>query len=255
MLLAALAGACFLGVGTLVGFRLLFLGLRGGGLPEILLGAGLCSLTVVTLPALALSLGLKLGSPELQHGLYAAGLVPVVGFAMCLYAFTARVFHPRSAWAWLAVAGAGVAASLGVVGTFVTRVAAWEQDRVVSAHWSLLIMGCFAAGLAWTGVEAALYRSKLRRRVALGMADPVVSNRFLLWAIGSLAAVAGILTTGASLALGIRVVSHPVPILGIALAGMSLSVCWALAFFPPRRYCEQLRQRARRCELERVPAL
>ena len=36
---------------------------------------------------------------------------------------------------------------------------------------------------AWGGFEALRYFFLLRRRQALGLADPVVTNRFLLWAI------------------------------------------------------------------------
>lgn len=58
------------------------------------------------------------------------------------------------------------------------------------------------------------------------MADPVVCDRFRLWALGNLGAVAGTTVVAISLLLGWRVVKHPVPILGIAGAGLALSLCW-----------------------------
>ena len=237
------AAASFLVVGTVVGIRMLLLARRTRSLPELLLGAGLTSLTAVTLPAMGLSLGAKLGSTSVQAAVFGLGLVPVVGFAMCLYAFTARVFRPGRPWASGAIWMAGAAAGIGVAGTISARVAAWDADKVVGAEWSVLLIGTFLVGMTWTGVESLLYYVRLRRRLALGMIDPVVCERFLLWAIGNLGAVAGTAVVVASLCVGWRVVSHPVPILGIAAAGLTLSASWYLAFLPPAAYLKRIRLR------------
>jgi hypothetical protein len=39
------------------------------------------------------------------------------------------------------------------------------------------------AGLVWMAVEAFRYRGLLKRRLRLGLADPLVANRFLLWGV------------------------------------------------------------------------
>lgn len=243
-ILALAAGASFLVVGTLVGVRLLLLAHRTRSLPELLLGAGLSSLTFVTLPLIAVSLGARLGDTTLQTALFATGLVPVIGFAMCLHAFTARVFRPGRLWATAAVVLSGVVASIGTVGTVAGRLSAWEADRVVALQWTALMVAPFLAGMAWTGIESIVYHRRLRRRLALGLADPVVCNRFALWAIGNLGAVVGLSVMLASMFVGWRVVEHPLPILGIAFAGLALSGSWSLAFLPPAAYLRRLRERA-----------
>jgi len=243
-IIALVAGASFVVVGTLVGVRMLLLARRTRDVPELLLGAGLTSLTFVTIPAIGLSLGARVGSTAFQTTLFGVGLVPVAGFAMCLYAFTARVFRPDAAWARASIWAAGILSGVGIAGTISARVSAWEVDGVVGAHWTAWLVAPFLLAMAWTGIESLLYASRLRRRLALGLADPVVCNRFLLWAIGNLTAVAGTVLIPISLALGWRVVSHPVPMLGIAIAGLALSASWSLAFMPPVGYLRWIRERS-----------
>ena len=243
-IVALAAGLSFLVVGTLVGLRMLRLARRTRSLPELLLGGGLTSLTVVTLPAVALSLGVRVGSEFFQTALYALALVPVVGFAMCLHAFTARVFRPDHRWASVCTGLAGAACAIGAAGNVLARSAALGVDGVVGPYWAALIVAPFITGMAWTGVESLLCHMRLRRRLVLGLADPVVCDRFRLWAIGNLAAVVGVGVVGVSLFLGWRVVNHPVPMLGLALAGLLLSGSWYLAFLPPRAYLERIRAHA-----------
>lgn len=244
LVVAIAAGLGFLVVGTAVGVRMLRLARRTGSLPERLLGAGLCSLTFVTLPCIFLGLGLRVGPLWLQQGLYVAGLVPVVGFAMCIYGFTACVFRSGSRLARALVVASGGLSALGVAGTAWSRIAVWEADRVVGGPWNPILIGTFALGLLWTGAESLRYHRMLRRRLRLGLVDPVVCNRFGLWALGNLVAVAGVLVILASLEIGWRVVTHPVPILGITGAGLALAGSWYLAFLPPEAYLRRVRVRA-----------
>lgn len=243
MLLAVLAGASFLFVGTIVGVRMLLLACRTREAPEALLGAGLCALTFVTIPCITLGFGFRLGPVWLEKLLFAVGLVPMIGFAAALHAFTARVFRPRSRAAWGLVIAATLAAGIGTAGTVLSRFAAWDVDRVVSVHWTVMLVGSFVFGLAWSGIESLRYHRKLRRRLGLGLVDPVVCDRFFLWGFGGVAAVFGVAVVLVSLLLGWRTVNHPVPILGIAFAGFSLSITWWLAFLPPEAYLNHLRAR------------
>ncbi|MGH0033769.1 MAG: hypothetical protein ACQGVK_01935 [Myxococcota bacterium] len=245
MLLPALAaGASFVLVGTLVGVRMLLLARRTRDLPEFLLGAGLTSLTLVTLPCVFLGLGLNVGSREVQLFLFAFGLVPVGGLALCFIGFTICVFQPPRLWARAAVITSALTEMAGIAGTVLTRLDAWDADRVVSAGWNILLIVPVVAGMAWTGTEALRYHRQLRKRLALGLADPVVCDRFRLWAIGNLGAVVAITILPLSLLAGWRVVHHPVPILAIAVAGLCLSTTWLFAFVPPAWYLRRVRSRA-----------
>ena len=243
MLLAVLAGLSFVIVGAIVGVRMLLLARRTGGTPERILGAGLCGLTFVTLPCIALGFGLRLGPVWLEKLLFVAGLLPVIGLAAAIHAFTALVFRPSSRVAWGLVGLATLLAAVGTAGTILTRFAAWHADRVVSAHWTVLLIGVFVLGFTWSGAESLRYHRVMGRRLALGLVDPAVCNRFLLWGLGGLGAVLGVVIVIGSLLAGWRVVSHPLPIFGIALAGFSVSLSWWLAFLPPAAYLERLRRR------------
>jgi hypothetical protein len=92
-------------------------------------------------------------------------------------------------------------------------------------------------GLLWGCVEALTYYSAMRRRLALGLANSVVTNRFLLWGIamgaGGIASATGVFMTLSGM---VSPESWPYLVLGI-FATVSPVAQW-LAFFPPRRYCE-----------------
>ena len=56
---------------------------------------------------------------------------------------------------------------------------------------ALFVLLARCAVLLWLFVESAIYAQRMRRRVRLGLGDPVVANRFTLWAIwtGALACI------------------------------------------------------------------
>ena len=113
---------------------------------------------------------------------------------------------------------------------------------------------------AWASFESFRYWRAMRKREALGLADPVVTNRFLLWTLWT-----GGVTLLPGLALALRAVTivfvgegavteeiaaryQPIllplmrtlflVIIPIAVASLSLS------FFPPRAYLDRMRARA-----------
>jgi hypothetical protein len=97
--------------------------------------------------------------------------------------------------------------------------------------------------LAWASVESLAYHRKLRKRLALGLADAVTTDRLLLWGVAMLAAF-----TTSALALLLRAVG--VPMTGATtglfvgpLGIVSASAMW-LAFMPPQRYVQWVVARA-----------
>jgi hypothetical protein len=105
------------------------------------------------------------------NGLMGIGLV-------CLAAFAWQVFRPRSSWAKGLVVGLGVAIAAAIL-TAATSLEASQGSGPAAIAFS----GLGVAAILWTFVECVLYYSGIRRRLALGMADPIVTNRFLLWSI------------------------------------------------------------------------
>jgi hypothetical protein len=107
----------------------------------------------------------------------------------------------------------------------------------------------------WAFVECTRYRALMRRRERLGLADPLVVNRFSLWMVwtGALAllspAILGVRTLG-WLARRAEPGSDPgawgVPLAGgIAIVLLTVAaVGVGLSFFPPERYRHWIRRRA-----------
>ena len=71
---------------------------------------------------------------------------------------------------------------------------------------------------------------------ALGLADPVVINRFQLWAVADWTAVLLCGSVAGFLLAGRTVLLDPLALCAIALTGTVMSVAWYLTFFPPAAY-------------------
>jgi hypothetical protein len=159
-----------------------------------------------------------------------------------LYAFTVRVFRDDARWAW-AVFGAATAL-LVIQGCGHV----WSQlgDDPTARARAILVWGAGSLALSgiawgWTAFEALRFHALLRRRVALGLADPVVANRMLLW--GSMGAIAfACVVVDAVLLYGAGEMGRTVLIpLVTAIAGLLVSACMILAFWPPAAYLARIR--------------
>ena len=101
-----------------------------------------------------------------------------------------------------------------------------------------------AGAFAWAAVESFHYHARLRRRLALGLIDSEVVDRFWLWGVATSAAFAafGIFLWGK---LGSPNVAESVPVLvATSSVGLVSGVAIWLAFFPPKAYTERIRQAA-----------
>ena len=178
-------------LGFAIGAKLLRLARRSGGselwlglyfLLTFGLGQGLACFVYVGWTDPNLALPDAVATP--LHGLYL--LASDAGFAAVAF-FTRRTFRPDSAPA------RGVAAAL-VAGLAFSLVAQGMSEgygvRVIpgAAYW--LGFALRSACLAWLAVESLRWFAALRRRMRLGLAEPLVTNRFLLlgvWACAMLA--------------------------------------------------------------------
>jgi hypothetical protein len=114
-----------------------------------------------------------------------------------------------------------------------------------SWFWGGMVMRLFV--MAWSSFESLLYWSRMRRRLRLGLADAVVTNRFLLWGIGSGAAFLGS-------AFGVAVIALTGPTssripsfdLIVSLHGLVAAIAMWFAFQPPAFYVRWLERRAHR---------
>lgn len=230
----------------IVGVRLVLLARRTRQLPELALGAGLLLLAFVGLPLATLGrIPATVGTP-LGHFIFAVGIFVVMVGLSLLYVFTWRVFRADSIPArifviaitlvlFVVAGGISYRASLG---------SSLPEILSLARNWSLAIMGLVALNFAWGGCESFAYYAALRRRLALGLADPVVANRFLLWGLSG--AATAILCGGLALCVraGMAIVVDAIPLSLVALTGSVASVTWFLTFFPPEAYQRLLRGRA-----------
>ena len=133
-------------------------------------------------------LALRLPDSLAGYSLWIAGEILMRTGIGLLGVFLWRVFRPESG---AALAGAVACAAL-LIATLVWDLAAqpqwWLYDAACASAYAAQL--AFAVPFVWSAVETALEWQRSRRRVALGLADPQVSHRFLLWCVATSAFVA-----------------------------------------------------------------
>jgi hypothetical protein len=227
-LLALLAIVIQTGVGWVVSVRLLRLARRTHELPELVLG-------VSTLLAIGLGYPLLVASAATDSVvLRAAGALSVdVGFVL-VATFTWRVFRTADGWAAALVAGLalGLVVQLGVV------VRHQEAAGVIQMLLASAVYG-------WTALEASIHARMHRRRIALGIGDPVVANRLWLWCVMGATSVFAALLNALTILFGIMPLENPAVLIVTTASGLVQATTLLLALAPPAAYLGWLaRQRA-----------
>jgi hypothetical protein len=180
--IGGLVTAINLALALFVGVRLLRLGARTRG-PESWLGVyfvsaaffgAICSIATFTSwadPRLAL--------PDAAHR---AGLALYLLFASLgmtgIALFTQRVFRPRSRAARGCVAALAGVMALGFAG--VAAIGRFEVQVVPSWPYWISVVARWTP-MAWMAAESIAYWKTLDKRRRVGLADPLLVNRFLLW--------------------------------------------------------------------------
>jgi len=93
------------------------------------------------------------------------------------------------------------------------------------------------AGSVWLVAESVRYYGIMQRRLPLGLADPVVTDRFRLWAFAGAAGLAMLATSAPPVVMGEQQtpwMSWVLPL--FAVSGIAASASYLLAFFPPGWY-------------------
>lgn len=244
-LVLLLSTAAYVGVGIAVGIRLTRLALRTRGFPERMLGIACLAGPGLLAPCMVVVHAVP--HPELVVRIAAfLGQLGYALFCSVMVLFTWRCFRPDAAWArWLARATIAAVAFAAAVGIARALGAAAAPELKDMNHWAFRLTG-FASlvGQLWTGLESFAYYGRMRKRRALGLADPVVTNRFLLWGLVSLCAL---VAAGVPLLVGMlggdSFNDVPTRLAGAA-ATIVGSVCLQLAFLPPQSYVSWLKARA-----------
>jgi hypothetical protein len=241
--LGAAAVGLLVAASIVVGIRLLALHRRSGGAPELLLGLMLLLSVGAGYPLL---IAANRAGPETVRPLFIVSTLCVnAGFAM-LFAFTWRVFRPDATWG-RALAGAGVLTLLANAALRCWDAATSGEVRIAGevVDDSLLQATPVLLGYLWTAWESLRYHVLMRRRLALGLADAAVCNRFLLWGLMALAVAAGVTLNGVALWQRIDILATPWVLLASSSTGLAQAVLLVLAFEPPSSYLAWVRARTR----------
>lgn len=183
------------------------------------------------------------------------GHLAFAGGALAMAIFTCLVFRAASRWG-RALAAAIVA---GIVGT-----TAWSLlGGYASVENSWAIVATNVARIlptGWAFIESTRYWRIMRRRESLGLADPVLTNRFGLWSIWTGAVTLLPMVPLVLRTIGIFVIASrsiplevqlewmelglvPLRILFVVVAPTA-AIALSLSFFPPARYLGRIGARA-----------
>jgi len=243
-LLALTSAVAFVAVGATVGVKLLRLARRTRALPETLVGASLLLLSAVAWPLL-----LIVSTPEpppdvvLRIGWAGAALAMALGWSG-VFLFTWRVFRSDAGWGrWLAGLGISVELGAGLAGA--VRAVLVADPHLLRRPWAsglVLLVGALVV-YGWTAFESFRYCALLRRRIPLGLADPLVADRFGLWGFTAMFGFVSIAPAVlAQLSGGDP--NSPSSHLVVGVFGLLSSAALYVAFLPPAAYVRRARTRA-----------
>ncbi len=236
--------AAFFVASLTAGVRFVMLWWRTRELPELLIGIGVLGIGPVGFGLTTMAQLSRADHPELSRWILAVAMLAVCTGGFAKYVFNWRVYHPRQAL----VRGIVWAAGLLLLGFYATELftSGFRNQDVQSPGnlgRSTLVIGC----LLWGSAEALVYWRKMRRRLSLGLADPVVTNRFFLWGLGAGAAGLGTAVgTIAHLVTGLAPLQLSWITLSSSLHGLTAAVALWLAFVPNQAYVRFIEARARR---------
>jgi hypothetical protein len=221
-----------------LGVRLLLAGLRTRTAPELAYGASLLLMGVGAIVRLVV-FGILGGGPEYHALVIGAGvtrLLTLVTLSLGLLV----IFRPGVGWARLLVLAFW---GLGACGLAV--VVAFPGGAPEAG--ALYQLGDLASALpaVWGSAESYAYHGKLRRRLALGLADPFTAQRFGMWGTSfALAALAGLVLSVYSGVIRGPITGTPavMAVVQLCLLG-TIALTWA-TFFPPESLRAWLCRRA-----------
>lgn len=232
-----------------LGTRLLLLWRRTRKAPELAYGCAFLLLGAIGFP---LSIPARTGLVEGA----AAGALLALAFAaqnaasLSIGIATWKTFRPGAGGLLWVCWGLGALYVVSLLGQQLEVGFAGGRDGGAFYHLGLLLR---FAPFAWTCAESFRYHATLRRRRALGLADPVVTDRILLWGLASLSICLGFVVFFAGRLLTGNAAGSPWVLAATSCVAVASSVAMTLAFFPPRAYLRRVSRRGAPLEAQGAP--
>lgn len=227
-----LGALAMVAVDAVVGVRLLMLAQRTRELPEAALGAAFVLLGAIGYPLSTAARRGLLPTDEANATLMAVGFAAQNLACLAVYWMTARTFRAGVRWARGLVAAAGLAFLTSYVGHALDS--GFVGNTTGSAYYLGLVTR--AGAFAWACFESLRQFGLARRRLALGLADPLVVNRFLLFGLGTGGVFAAFAIFLAAQLLHAKVAEAGWVLAATGAAGLFAAVPTWLAFLPPPFY-------------------
>jgi len=241
------------------GIRLISLAVRTREKPELWGGLYFIG-AAIGIPMRLFGSSLYLTNPELANTINTIGHCSFAFGTIAMTIFTFHVFHRESSrariFATLTIAAIAATSTHTILGGFASIENSYS---VVATNFSRLIP------TSWAFYESLRYYRSMRRRQSLGLADPVVTNRFLLWSIWTgavtlLPLIALALRTVGIVSLGndeyatdlsaliVSTMLKGVRVLFVIIAPVA-AIALSLSFFAPATYIDRIRSRAAKADL------
>src|SRR5207249_8451885 len=106
----------------------------------------------------------------------------------------------------------------------------------------------------WMATESFLYSARMRRRMRLGLGDPVVANRLWLWGWASAASAMMSLMWWVPVTLSLTFFGVVLRTRIISFLGLFTAVFIGFAFYPPKFYVRMVERHAARARARRTPS-
>ena len=224
---------------AIAGYRMLLLAAQTREAPERVLGL---TFLLIGVSFLLYQIPLILQTEFMETPIYFAARVTYCISSVTLALFTRIVFRQKETWASALVLGVGAGLVIGV--GFSALGGDWEGFSI-SNRWFWFEWVANTLPFGWIGAEAFIQYHSGRRRVRVGLLEPVVCNRFLLWMIVGILQLSaflislvqyaefeatGVWSTWADATLG-------------SLEFVTIGAIW-MVFFPPARYCRWINRAA-----------
>jgi hypothetical protein len=225
-----------------VGVRMLLLARRTGGRPERLIGAGSLLICGIGFPT-SIASGFGKAAGEVNVPFWVVSELFTQAGMVCMCAFTQQVFLPGARWARALVAGMAVYLPVGLAGAaHALAVADPALGSVPAVHgWLLWCLAGYGFTFAWSALESLRHHDMARRRLALGLADPLVAHRFLLFALYGLGATGIVASNVAGVLLGHDISASLLVLVPSGVLGVAAAAAMYLAFLPPDWYVARVR--------------